>query len=91
MFTFVWDGEHDVSLIFENSSKVKIQLKKVDESNSPLPGAVFFVRPGNHVILIADVHAPDMEAGVGNGGTALRISFLDREGALTAPFRELFF
>ena len=38
---FVWDGEHDISLIFENSSKVKIQLKKVDESSSPLPGAVF--------------------------------------------------
>lgn len=43
---FVWDGEHDVSLVFENSSKVKIQLKKVDESGSPLPGAVFFDPPG---------------------------------------------
>ncbi len=42
---FVWDGEHDVSLVFENSSKVKIQLKKVDESSSP-PRRCFFDPPG---------------------------------------------
>ena len=47
---FVWDGEHDVSLIFENSSKVKIQLKKVDESNSPLPGAVFLILRDGQII-----------------------------------------
>ena len=38
--TFVWDGKSDVSLIFENDSKVKIQLIKLDDSNNPLPGAV---------------------------------------------------
>ena len=47
---FVWDGEHDVSLIFENSSKVKVQLKKVDESNNPLPGAVFVILRDGQVI-----------------------------------------
>ena len=47
---FVWDGEHDISLIFENSSKVKVQLKKVDESNNPLPGAVFLVLRDGQII-----------------------------------------
>ena len=47
---FVWDGEHDVSLVFENSSKVKIQLKKVDESGSPLAGAIFVILRDGQVI-----------------------------------------
>ena len=47
---FAWDGEHDISLIFENSSKVKIQLKKVDESSSPLPGAVFLILRDGQII-----------------------------------------
>ena len=47
---FVWDGEHDISLVFENSSKVKIQLKKVDESGSPLAGAVFLVLRDGQII-----------------------------------------
>ena len=47
---FVWDGEHDVSLVFENSSKVKIQLKKVDESNNPLPGAIFVILRDGQII-----------------------------------------
>ena len=47
---FVWDGEHDVSLVFENSSKVKIQLKKVDESGSPLAGAIFLVLRDGQII-----------------------------------------
>lgn len=34
--TFVWDGKTDVSLVFENDSKVKIQLMKLDDSNNPL-------------------------------------------------------
>ena len=45
--TFVWDGKTDVSLVFENDSKVKIQLLKKDDSGNPLPGAVFnIVRDG---------------------------------------------
>ncbi len=45
--TFVWDGKTDVSLVFENDAKVKLQLKKLDDSNNPLPGAVFnIVRDG---------------------------------------------
>mgnify|MGYP001025297667 FL=1 len=47
---FVWDGEHDISLIFENSSKVKVQLKKVDESGSPLAGAIFIVLRDGQII-----------------------------------------
>ena len=41
--TFVWDGEHDISLVFENDSKVKVQLKKVDEAGNPLAGAIFVI------------------------------------------------
>ncbi len=47
---FVWDGEHDVSLVFENSSKVKVQLKKVDESSAPLAGAIFVILRDGQVI-----------------------------------------
>ena len=47
---FVWDGEHDISLIFENSAKVKVMLKKVDESGSPLAGAIFVILRDGQVI-----------------------------------------
>ncbi len=47
---FVWDGEHDVSLVFENSAKVRVQLKKVDESGSPLAGAVFVILRDGQII-----------------------------------------
>ena len=40
---FYWDGKADVSLVFENDAKVKIQLIKLTDANSPLPGAVFHV------------------------------------------------
>ena len=40
---FYWDGKTDVSLIFENDAKVKIQLIKLNDANSLLPGAVFHV------------------------------------------------
>ena len=40
---FYWDGKRDVSLVFENDAKVKIQLIKLTDANSPLPGAVFHV------------------------------------------------
>ena len=40
---FHWDGKTDVSLVFENDAKVKIQLIKLNDANSPLPGAVFHV------------------------------------------------
>lgn len=38
---FFWDGKHDVSLIFENDARVKIELLKLDDSENPLEGAVF--------------------------------------------------
>ena len=40
---FYWDGKTDVSLVFENDAKVKIQLIKLNDANSPLPGAVFHI------------------------------------------------
>ena len=47
---FVWDGKTDVSLVFENSAKVKVQLKKVDEGGQPLAGAIFVVLRDGQVI-----------------------------------------
>lgn len=40
---FYWDGKTDVSLVFENDAKVKIQLIKLNDANSPLPGAIFHI------------------------------------------------
>ena len=40
---FYWDGKRDVSLVFENDAKVKIQLIKLTDANRPLPGAVFHI------------------------------------------------
>nr|WP_325205310.1 SpaA isopeptide-forming pilin-related protein [uncultured Oscillibacter sp.] len=48
--TFVWDGKSDVSLIFENDSKVKVRLIKLDDSNNPLPGAVFNILKDGQII-----------------------------------------
>ena len=39
--SFHWDGKHEVALVFENDSTVKIRLLKLDDSSNPLPGAVF--------------------------------------------------
>ena len=45
--SFRWDGKTDVALVFENDAKVKIKLVKLDDSDNPLPGAVFnIVRDG---------------------------------------------
>ena len=54
---FVWDGKTDVSLVFENSAKVKIQLKKVDESGQPLPGAIFVILRDGQVIATEETGA----------------------------------
>ena len=48
--SFVWDGKNDVSLVFENDSKVKIQLIKLDDSNNPLPGAVFNILKDGQIV-----------------------------------------
>ncbi|WP_300448765.1 collagen binding domain-containing protein, partial [uncultured Oscillibacter sp.] len=48
--TFVWDGKTDVALVFENDAKVKLQLKKLDDSNNPLPGAVFNILKDGQII-----------------------------------------
>lgn len=47
---FHWDGKTDVSLVFENDAKVKLELLKLDESNDPLPGAVFHVLKDGQII-----------------------------------------
>ncbi|WP_300756218.1 SpaA isopeptide-forming pilin-related protein, partial [uncultured Oscillibacter sp.] len=48
--TFVWDGKTDVSLVFENDSKVKVQLLKKDDSGNPLPGAVFNILKDGQIV-----------------------------------------
>ena len=48
--TFVWDGKTDVALAFENDARVKIQLIKLDDSDSPLPGAVFNILKDGQII-----------------------------------------
>ncbi|MEY8388507.1 SpaA isopeptide-forming pilin-related protein [Oscillospiraceae bacterium 38-13] len=48
--TFVWDGKSDVSLVFENDSKVKVKLIKLDDSNNSLPGAVFNIVKDGQII-----------------------------------------
>ena len=40
---FYWDKKNEVKLVFENDSKVKVQLLKKAESNNPLPGCLFTV------------------------------------------------
>ena len=47
---FVWDGKHDVSLVFENDARVKIELLKLDDSDDPLPDAVFHVVKDGQII-----------------------------------------
>ena len=47
---FPWDGKTDVSLVFENDAKVKVELLKLDESNDPLPGAVFNIIKDGQII-----------------------------------------
>lgn len=47
---FHWDGKTDVSLVFENDAKVKLELLKLDESNDPLPGAVFNIIKDGQII-----------------------------------------
>ncbi len=48
--TFVWDRKTDVSLVFENDSKVKVRLLKKDDSGNPLPGAVFNILKDGQII-----------------------------------------
>ena len=48
--TFVWDGKTDVALVFENDAKVKVKLIKLDDSDNPLPGAVFNIVKDGQII-----------------------------------------
>ena len=48
--TFVWDGQTDISLIFENDARVKLQLLKLDDSDAPLPGCVFHVVKDGQIV-----------------------------------------
>nr|WP_326153440.1 SpaA isopeptide-forming pilin-related protein [uncultured Oscillibacter sp.] len=48
--TFVWDGKSDVALVFENDAKVKVRLVKLDDSNNPLPGAVFNIVKDGQIV-----------------------------------------
>ena len=48
--TFVWDGKTDIALVFENDARVKIRLIKLDDSNKPLPGAVFNILKDGQIV-----------------------------------------
>ena len=48
--TFVWDGKTDIALVFENDAKVKVRLIKKDDSDNPLPGAVFNIVKDGQII-----------------------------------------
>ena len=48
--TFVWDGKTNISLVFENDARVKIRLIKLDDSNNPLPGAVFNILKDGQIV-----------------------------------------
>ena len=48
--SFHWNGKDDVALIFENDANVKVQLMKLDDSNKPLPGAVFNIIKNGQII-----------------------------------------
>ena len=48
--SFRWDGKTDVALVFENDAKVKVKLIKLDDSDNPLPGAVFNIIKDGQVI-----------------------------------------
>lgn len=48
--SFRWDGKTDVALVFENDAKVKIKLVKLDDSDNPLPGAVFNIIKDGQII-----------------------------------------
>lgn len=48
--SFHWNGKDDVALVFENDAKVKVQLMKLDDSNKPLPGAVFNIIKNGQII-----------------------------------------
>lgn len=47
---FYWDGKTDISLVFENDAKVKLELQKLTESGTPLPGAVFNIIKDGQII-----------------------------------------
>lgn len=50
MQEFYWDGKNNIQLVFQNDSKVKVQLKKVDESDQPLEGAIFNIYKDGQLI-----------------------------------------
>ncbi len=47
---FVWDGKTDVALVFENDAKIRVKLIKLDDSDNPLPGAVFNIIKDGQII-----------------------------------------
>ena len=47
---FSWDGKSNIQLVFQDDSKVKVQLKKVDENDAPLAGAIFSIYKDGELI-----------------------------------------
>lgn len=48
--SFEWDGKSDISLVFENDAKIKIELLKLDDSDTPLPGCVFNIVKDGQIV-----------------------------------------
>ena len=48
--SFRWDGKSDIALVFENDAKVKVKLIKLDDSDNPLPGAVFNIIKDGQIV-----------------------------------------
>ena len=47
---FYWDGKSNIQLVFQNDSKVSVQLQKVGENDAPLADAIFDVYKDGQLI-----------------------------------------
>ena len=47
---FYWDGKRHIQLVFQNDSKVSVQLQKVGENDAPLADAIFDVYKDGQLI-----------------------------------------
>ena len=82
---FYWDGKSDVELVFENDAKVKIELLKVDDSDTPIEGAVFNILKDGQIIgtEVTDVSGTITVTGITEGLYAFV------EVSVPAPFARL--
>ena len=84
---FYWDGKSDVDLVFENDAKVKIELLKVDDSDSPIEGAVFNILKDGQIIgsEATDASGIITVTGITEGLYACPCAFCPADGAGGRP------